>query len=201
VASDGTTSSPNAGQAAGAAGGRTAGLGIRYATALYELADERRALDEAVDQADALGRLIDGSAELRALLADPTLDVSRARGAILAVLEKQGFGTLLQHFVGVIANNRRLPDLRSILRAFASLVAERRGVVVADVASAHPLSDLQRTQLLARLTEAGYARVNIQERVDESLLGGLVVRVGPRLYDASLKSRLARLHYAMKGAA
>ncbi len=181
--------------------GPSGGSAGRYATALYELADERRALDEAVEQADALGRLIDGSPPLRALLRNPVLDVAQGRDAMLSVMEQQGFGSLLQHFVGVIANNRRLPELRTILASFAALVASRRGIVVAEVASAHPLTDLQRTQLLARLTEAGYGRVNIQERVDRSLLGGLVVRVGARLYDASLRSRLARLHYAMKGAA
>jgi F-type H+-transporting ATPase subunit delta len=177
------------------------GVAGRYATALYELADDRHALDEAVDQADSLGRLIDASPPLRALLSNPVLDIAQSRKAVLALLQAQGFGQLISHFVGVIANNRRLPDLRAILAGFAALVASRRGIVIAEVASAHPLTDLQRTQLLARLTEAGYGRVNIQERVDAALLGGLVVRVGARLYDASLKSRLARLHYAMKGAA
>ena len=176
------------------------GVAGRYATALYELADERRALDEAVDQADALARLIDQSPPLRALLANPVLDVAQGQAAVLAAMAAQGFGPLLQHFVGVVAGNRRLSELRAILAGFTSLVAARRGIVVAEVASAHPLTDLQRTRLLARLTEAGYGRVNIQERVDRTLLGGLVVRVGARLYDASLRSRLARLHYAMKEA-
>ncbi len=197
MSASGTTASPYVDRADA---GRSGGLAGRYATALYELADERRALDEVVDQADGLGRLIDQSRPLRALLADPMLDIAQSRKAVLALLQSQGFGEILQHFVGVVTNNRRLSDLRPILAGFASLVAARRGIVVAEVASAHPLTDLQRTQLRARLTEAGYGRVNIQERVDAALLGGLVVRVGPRLYDASLRSRLARLHYAMKGA-
>lgn len=194
----GTTASPIIN---GAGTNRSGGLAGRYATALYELADERRALDEVVDQADGLARLIDESLPLRTLLANPVLDIAQSRKAVLALLDAQGFGEILKHFVGVIINNRRLYDLRSILAGFAALVASRRGIVVAEVASAHALTDLQRTQLRARLTEAGYGRVNIEERVDATLLGGLVVRVGPRLYDASLKSRLARLHYAMKGAA
>ncbi|WP_419727902.1 ATP synthase F1 subunit delta [Lichenicola sp.] len=193
MTSDGTTTSPIARRPSGAAG--------RYATALYDLADERHDLDAVVDQADALGRLIDGSAELRSLLANPVLDVAQGRNAILAVMVAQGFGEILQHFVGVVANNRRLSDLRGIVAAFAALVASRRGIISAEVSSASPLTDLQRIQLRARLTEAGYGRVDIRERVDAALLGGLVVRVGPRLYDASLQSRLARLHYAMKGAA
>ena len=91
--------------------------------------------------------------------------------------------------------------LRSIIAAFSGLVADKRGVVVAEVETAHPLTDLQEQQLRARLIEAGYGRVNIVKRVDPSLLGGLVVKVGARLYDTSLKSRLQRLQYAMKGAA
>jgi F-type H+-transporting ATPase subunit delta len=177
------------------------GVPARYAAALYELADEAHDLDSVVDQADALSRLIDESAPLRALLANPVLDIAETTKAIDAVLAAQGFGDLIRHFAGVIATNRRLAQLRAILSGFAALVAQRRGIVVADVSSAHPLTDLQRTQLLARLTEAGYGRVDIQERIDPSLLGGLVVRVGARLYDASLTSRLARLQYAMKGAA
>ena len=178
-----------------------AGLFGRYATALYELADDHRSLDDIVDQAASLGRLIDESQPLRALLADPTLDVAQSRDAVLAVLDGQGFGVTIRHFAGVIANNRRLPVLREILAAFAALVAVRRGITVAEVSSAHPLTDLQRTQLRGRLAEAGYGRVEIRERVDQALLGGLVVRVGARLYDTSVRSRLARLHHAMKGAA
>lgn len=189
----GTDSAPS-----GIQSGRLPG---RYATALYELADEQRNLDEVVEQATALRRLIDESQPLRALLSDPTLDVAQSRDAMLAVLDSQGFGATIRHFVGVIANNRRLSGLHSILLAFAALVATRRGITIAEVASAHPLTNLQRTQLRARLTEAGFGRVDIHERVDAALLGGLVVRVGARLYDSSLKSRLARLHHAMKGAA
>ena len=177
------------------------GLFGRYATALYELADDQRSLDAVVDQAASLARLIDESRPLRAVLADPALDIAQSRAAVLAVLEAQGFGLTIRHFAGVIANNRRLAVLREILAAFASLVAARRGITVAEVASAHALTDLQRTQLRGRLTEAGYGRVDIHERVDEALLGGLVVRIGARLYDTSVRSRLARLHHAMKGAA
>jgi F-type H+-transporting ATPase subunit delta len=150
---------------------------------------------------ETLGRLIDASADFRRLLESPLIDVQQARQAALAVLSQEGFGKTVQDFVGVVASNRRLNALRAIVAAFASLVAEKRGVVTAHVTSAHPLSPVQREQLRARLIEAGYGNVNIVEQVDPSLLGGLVVRVGARLYDTSLKSRLQRLQYAMKGAA
>lgn len=186
-----------------ASGTTTSGGGVadRYATALYAQADETSALDQTVSEMESLGRLIDQSAEFRRLLSSPLIDVTQARGAANAVLEQQGFGKLVRDFVGVIANNRRLGSLRSIVSGFADLVAEKRGVVVAHVQSAHPLSDVQREQLRARLIEAGYGSVNIQESVEPGLLGGLVVRIGARLYDTSLKSRLQRLQYAMKGAA
>ena len=177
------------------------GLTDRYAAALYDHADEQGQLDDVVGEMDALGRLIDESADFRRLLASPLIDVNQARAAADAVLAEQGFGLIVRHFVGVIANNRRLGVLRPIVAAFASLVANKRGVVLAQVQTAHPLTDTQRSQLRARLIEAGYGKVDLHEQVDPSLLGGLVVRIGARLYDTSLKSRLQRLQYAMKGAA
>ncbi|CAH2600472.1 ATP synthase subunit delta [Rhodovastum atsumiense] len=179
----------------------TGGLADRYATALYAYADEQHALDATIDQMEALGRLIDESSDLRTLLLSPLVDVNTAGRAVRAVLEEQGFGKIVQDFVGVVIANRRMNALRGIVTAFVALVAQKRGVVVAHVASAHPLTDVQEQQLRARLIEAGYGNVNIVRSVDPSLLGGLVLKVGARLYDTSLKSRLQRLQYAMKGAA
>jgi F-type H+-transporting ATPase subunit delta len=177
------------------------GLADRYAAALYALADENRTLDTVVQQMHDLGRMIDASADFRRLLESPLLDIKTATAASQALLTQEGFGKEVRDFVGVIAVNRRLRVLREIVNAFAALVAERRGIITAHVASAHPLNDVQRQQLRARLIEAGYGNVNINESVDTDLLGGLVVRIGARLYDTSLKSRLQRLQYAMKGAA
>lgn len=177
------------------------GLADRYAAALYSFAEDAHALDAVVAEMEQLGRMIDTSADLRRLIESPLIDVQQARRAAFAVLEQAGFGKPVRDFVGVIASNRRLRSLRAIIAAFAALVAAKRGIVTAFVDSAHPLSDVQRTQLRARLIEAGYGNVNIVEQVQPDLLGGLVVRVGARLYDTSLKSRLQLLQYAMKGAA
>ena len=177
------------------------GLTDRYAAALYALASDNHVLDTVVSQMEDLGRTIDASADFRRLLASPLIDVKTATAAAQAVLVAEGFGKEVRDFVGVVSVNRRLRVLRDIVGAFATLVANRRGVVTAHVASAHALSDVQRQQLRARLIEAGYGNVNINERVDPDLLGGLVVKIGARLYDTSLKSRLQRLQYAMKGAA
>lgn len=177
------------------------GLAGRYAAALYAHADESRALDATVAEMEGLGRLITESADFRRLIESPLIDVHQASRAARAVLAAEGFSKIVQDFVGVVAANRRLRNLPEIVHAFAALVADKRGVITADVSSAHPLTDIQRQQLRARLIEAGYSNVNIRERVEPDLLGGLVVKIGARLYDTSLKSRLQRLQYAMKGAA
>ncbi len=188
-----------------ASGGTTisqgGGLADRYAAALYDLADEQASLDQTVDQASELARLIDTNPDFRRLLDSPLIDVKQSTEAARAVLVSQGFSLTIQRFVSVIAANRRLSKLRGILSAFAALVARKRGVVTAHVTTAHGLSLPQREAVRARLIEAGYGNVNIDEQVDPSILGGLVVKIGARLYDNSIKSRLQRLQFAMKGAA
>ena len=177
------------------------GLTDRYAAALYSQAEDERVLDQTIDQMDALGRLIDESPDLRRLLESPLIDVSQGTAAIRALLQAQGFSDTIVRFACVVASNRRFRQLRAIVGAFAALVAQKRGVVLAHVVTAHRLTDVQRTTLRARLIEAGYGHINIDEQVDATLLGGMTVRIGARLFDSSIKSRLQRLQYAMKGAA
>jgi F-type H+-transporting ATPase subunit delta len=176
-------------------------LSDRYAIALYALADEQNVLNETVDQMDALGRLIRESEVFSRLVHTFGLDARQASAPVDAVLKQQGFSTLIQRFVGVVIANRRLRALPALIVGFADYVAARRGEVVAAVASAQPLTDLQRIQLRARLAQAGYSSVRLDEKVDPSLLGGLTLKIGPKLYDTSLKSRLQRLQYSLKGAA
>lgn len=177
------------------------GMSDRYAAALYAHASDLRVLDQVVSEMETLGTMIDASDDLRRMLASPLIDVQTAQRALRAVLAREGFGKVMRDFVCVVIANRRQSALRAIVAAFAALVADKRGVVVARVTSAHALTDVQEQQLRARLIEAGYGNVNIVRSVDPSLLGGLVVRIGARLFDTSLKSRLQRLQYAMKGAA
>ena len=179
----------------------TGGLAARYAGALYAVADDRRALAMATDQMASLGRLIDRSPVLRRLLDSPRVRADEAGPGLRHALEAQGFDKLILDFVGVVAANRRLRSLRVIVSAFAILEASRRGVTPAVVTTAHPLTDGQLLQLRSRLTAQGLGSVALRQELDPSLLGGLTLRVGARLYDASIKSRLQRLAYRMKGAA
>ncbi len=177
------------------------GLTARYAAALYALAFEQNALNEVIEQMEALGRLIAESAPLKQLVANPLTDAAKVRPVLAEVLAAQGFGQLVRNFVNVTVANRRLRDLPALVAGFAAYVAAKRGEVVADVTAAHELTELQRTQLRARLAEAGYGNVRLVEHTDPSLLGGLVLKVGAKLFDTSLKSRLNRLNYSLKGAA
>ncbi len=187
--------------ASGGSGNSGGGLADRYASALYAQASEQDLLDATVAEMEQLGRLIDGSADMRRLLDSPLINVATAQKAVRAVLQAQGFSVLVMNFASVVVVNRRMRALRNIVVSFAALVAEKRGVVVAQVESAHALSDAQEQAIRARLIEAGFGNVDIVKRVDPALLGGLVVKIGARLFDSSLKSRLQRLQYAMKGAA
>ena len=196
-----STITPSGGASPGTTIASGGGLTDRYAAALYAHAEDVAALDVVVAEMEQLGKLIQASADFRRLIESPLIDVQHASRAALAVLEQAGVGKPIRDFVGVVASNRRLRSLPAIVAAFAALVAEKRGVVTAFVASAHALNDVQRQQIRARLIEAGFGNVNIVEQLEPELLGGLVVRVGARLYDTSLKSRLQRLQYAMKGAA
>jgi len=177
------------------------GVAHRYALALYEYAEEKSVLPEVLDQVRALRKLVAESTTLRDFLADQSLDSRQAGQGLEAVLKAQGFSDTILRFAGVIARNRRVARLDDILGAVLALDAKRRGETVAEVRSAQPLSAAQRSALQTRLAEAGYARVSMIERVEPELIGGLVVQIGAKLFDTSIRGRLTRIQNAMKGAA
>ena len=177
-----------------------AGLAERYAAALFDLADERKALDAVATDLTGLRRLIDESADLRRMIRSPVLQRDAQARAIGAVADRAGLNRLTHNFLGLLARNRRLFALPEMIQGFLQILAERRGEVTAQVTAAQDLSDTQRRAVDERLRKAVGSKVAIDFRVDPSLLGGLVVKVGSRMVDASLKSKLARLALVMKGA-
>jgi F-type H+-transporting ATPase subunit delta len=176
-----------------------AGLAGRYATALFELADQARQLDAVATDLRRLQAMFDGTPELRRLIANPVIARDNKTKAMLAVLDAAQIGGLVRKFVGAVAGNSRLAALPAIIRAFLGELARRRGESAADVVSAVPLSEAQRTQLADVLRGLVGGKVSVNERVDPDLLGGLVVRVGSRMFDSSLRTKLQRLQIAMKG--
>ncbi|MDE2229936.1 MAG: F0F1 ATP synthase subunit delta [Alphaproteobacteria bacterium] len=176
-----------------------AGLAKRYAAALFELADERKAIDAVASDLAGLRRLIDESADLRRMIRSPVLQRDEQARAIGAIAERAGLNALTHNFLGLLARNRRLFALPEMIQGFLQILAERRGEVTAQVIAAQELSEAQRRAVDGRLRKAIGRKVAVDFRVDPSLLGGLVVKVGSRMVDASLKSKLARLALAMKG--
>ncbi len=176
------------------------GLAQRYAAAVFELAEERKELDQVADDLVNLRAAIQESADLRRLLSSPLLDRNEQARALAALGERMGLGRTVQSFVGLIARNRRLFALKAMIDEFLADLARRRGEVRAEVVSARPLSDAQYQRLIAELRRAIGGKVAADASVDASLIGGLVVRVGSRQIDTSLKTKLLRLQLAMKGA-
>ena len=179
----------------------SAGPAARYAAALYAYGGDLDRLEPVVSNMERLGGIIDASADLRAVIGNPLTDAKTAQRAMRALVRGQELGIVVRRLIDVLIINRRLPLLRFVVASFAALVAEKRGIMTAQVTSAHDLSDVQVQQLRARLIELGYGNVRIARSVEADLLGGLIVRVGAKLYDSSLRSRLQRIEFAMKGAA
>ncbi|MBP6011614.1 MAG: F0F1 ATP synthase subunit delta [Alphaproteobacteria bacterium] len=177
-----------------------AGLAGRYATALFELATETKSLDAVAGDLTRLNALIAGSADLARLVRSPVFSREEQGRAIDAVLTRLNVNPLTKNFIGLLAQKRRLFALTGIVSAFEALVARQRGEMTAEVTSAQPLKAEQRTALLGTLKDAMKREMRLTERVDPSLLGGLVVKVASRQIDSSLKSKLVRLERAMRGA-
>lgn len=175
------------------------GIAGRYAAALYELADETAALDAVAADLRALKRMIEESDDLRRLIRSPLISRQDQARAMAEILEKAGIGETVRHFVGVAAQNRRLFLLVPMIEAYLAILAARRGEVSADVTSAAALGPTQVEALKNQLAKAVGKAVNINFKIDPSLIGGLVVKVGSRMVDSSLRSKLQRLQLAMKG--
>jgi F-type H+-transporting ATPase subunit delta len=174
------------------------GLGGRYATALFDLAREGKSLESVEKSLGLFHAAASQSADLAALMASPRLSRDAAAKAIAAVASQLGLDGLTTKFLGVLAGNRRLGAFADVKSAFATLMAAHRGETTAHVTSAHPLTDGQTVALKAKL-KAGLGRdVAIQTHVDPAILGGLVVKVGSKLIDSSLRTKLDALALHMK---
>jgi F-type H+-transporting ATPase subunit delta len=174
-------------------------LAGRYALALLDLADETISLDAVADDLRALRRIIEQSEDFRRLLRSPLISREEQAKALAAIMEKAGFSETTRRFGQVLARNRRLFVLPQIIEGYLAELARRRGEVTAQVTSAVELSDAQRQALIDRLKATVGGKVQVDVKVDKDLIGGLIVKVGSRMIDNSLRSKLQRLQLAMKG--
>ena len=176
-----------------------AGLADRYATALSELARERGAIEEIERDLDSIRELVDGSDDLRRVVRSQTLSRAEQGKALDAVLERLGTNQYVRNFVALLARNRRVFLLTDMIAAFQAKLAEHRGEVSAEVTSAVPLKPNHLDAVRDALRTIVGRDVTLESRVDPSLIGGLTVRVGSRMLDNSLKTKLQNLELAMKG--
>ncbi|HZH26600.1 MAG TPA: F0F1 ATP synthase subunit delta [Azospirillaceae bacterium] len=174
------------------------GLAARYASALFELADDRKALDETARDLTVLRDLVQSNVELQRVVRSPVIGRAEQGAAIQAVMEAAGISELVRNFVGVVADNRRLFAITTMADAFLAELARRRGEMTADVWSAEPLTQTQLNAVTDALKRSMGQKVTVRAAVDPSLIGGIVVKVGSRLVDASVKSKLNRLQSALK---
>jgi F-type H+-transporting ATPase subunit delta len=178
------------------------GLAGRYAGALYALANESKKIDAIHSDLTELSGLISAHQDLKNLVHSPILSRQEQQSAITAILEKAGADALTVKFVGTLAANGRLNSLSRVIQAFLDEHARRRGQISAEVVSAVPLDGDRKATVektVARL--AGSDKLSLSMRVDPSLIGGLIVRIGSRMIDTSIKTKLSRLETAMKGVA
>jgi F-type H+-transporting ATPase subunit delta len=175
------------------------GLAQSYAGALFDIADERRMLDEVASNLRELRAMLAASVDLSRLVKSPILTRGEQGKAISTLAERAGFSPLIRDFFAVVAKNRRLFAMPAMIEAYLEKLAERRGEITAEVIAARPLSETQLALLSDQLRRSVGLRVSVDARVDPGLIGGMIVKVGSRMVDGSVKSKLQRLQLAMKG--
>lgn len=174
------------------------GIAGRYGTALFELAAESKGLDAVSTDLDRFLALLDGSEDLDRLIRNPVFSADEQVAALSAVLTKAKISGLAANFLKLVAAKRRLFAVRGMISAFKALLAEKQGRVSAEVTVAAPLTDTNRKAVLDALAAQSGKTISLTERVDPSIIGGLVVKMGSRMIDASLKTKLNAMKVAMK---
>ena len=178
------------------------GLAGRYAGALYALAEDAGKVDAVVADLTGLADILASNDEMKMLVGSPAISWSDQTKAMTAILEKGGADGLTVKFVGTVASNGRLHALSRIISAFLAEHARRRGEISAEVISAIELDDKRRSRVEKAVAKlAGSDRLSLSMRVDPALIGGLVIRIGSRMIDTSVRTKLNRLETAMKGIA
>lgn len=179
--------------------GHETGLAGRYANAVFELAEEQNALDAVAADFTALKTMLAQSRDFALLVRSPAFTHEQQQRVLKPILAAMGAHPLTAKFVQTLAHKRRLFALEDVIAAYHRLLAKLRGEVEADVASARPLSEAETQQLRAVLKDRLGREPRIHARVDPALLGGLVVKVGSRMIDSSLRTKLNGLAVAMRG--
>jgi F-type H+-transporting ATPase subunit delta len=173
-------------------------LAERYAAALFDIAEERRAFDEIAADLRQLRAMLAASGDLMRLVRSPILSRPEQAQAVAALAQRAELLPLVRDFLAVVAKNRRLFAVPAMIEAYLARLAERRGEVTAAVTTAQPLNEAQVEALSEHLRRTVGRRVFVDAQVDPRLIGGMIVKVGSRMVDGSVESKLRRLQLAMK---
>jgi F-type H+-transporting ATPase subunit delta len=176
------------------------GVSGRYATALFELAREEKSIDAVKADLDRFDAMLIESADLKRLVRSPVFSADAQLKALNAVLERAGISGISANFLKVLTANRRLFAVSDVIRAFRALVAQFKGEATADVTVAETLSDKNLDALKTALESVTGKDVALNVKVDPSIIGGLVVKLGSRMVDSSLRTKLNSIKHAMKEA-
>lgn len=177
------------------------GMAGRYATALFELARDNKAVDAVKKGLDQFDALANGSADLNRLVRSPVFGADEQLKALSEILAKVGITGLAANFLRVITTNRRLFAVRDMIRAYRALVARHKGEVTAQVTVAEKLNDKNLDALKSALKSVtGGKDIDLEVEVDPAIIGGLIVKVGSRMVDSSLRTKLNSIKFAMKEA-
>jgi F-type H+-transporting ATPase subunit delta len=174
------------------------GMAGRYATALFELALDNTAVDAVKADLDRFDALVGESADLARLVRSPVFGADEQTKALTAVLDKAGIGGLTARFLKLVVAKRRLFAVREMIRAYRALVARHHGEVTAQVTVAETLSDAHRAAIKDALNAVTGKDVGLDVKVDPAIIGGLVVKLGSRMVDSSLRTKLNSIKHAMK---
>jgi len=180
--------------------GIVSGMAGRYATALFELGLETNALDQLQSDLNAFNALVASSPELTRLVRSPVFSAEEQAKALDAVLDKASISGVAKNFLRVVIANRRLFAVDQIIRGFNAQVAAHKGEVTAQVTVAEPLNDARMNEIRDALRQVTGKDVKVDVNVDPSIIGGLKVKVGSRMVDASLRTKLNSIKFAMKEA-
>ena len=173
----------------------------RYATALFELALENKAIDATGNDLGRFEALVSASADLERLVRSPVFDADEQLRGLSAILDKAGITGLAANFLRLVARNRRLFAARDMIRAYRHLVAKHKGEVLAQVTVAEPLNDKHLDALKSALKSVTSSKdIDLDVKVDPAIIGGLIVKVGSRMVDSSLRTKLNSIKLAMKEA-
>ena len=180
-------------------GGIQASLAGRYASALFGLARDEKQIDAVTRSLDSLEAALTESSDFHALVTSPLIGRADAAKAMRALIPTLGFDPITGRFLGVLADNGRLGELKAVIKAVRQLAAAHRGETTAEVTSAFPLNDDQVSKLKANLKSRLGRDVSIDSKVDPEILGGIIIRHGSQMIDASIRTKLNTLANAMKG--